>query len=69
MWTSSFVMVTAGWSLLLLSLFYIIMDIGGLRGWATVFTIIGVNAITIYIARASSTSGSLRISSCPASLR
>ncbi|MCC7334896.1 MAG: DUF5009 domain-containing protein [Pirellulaceae bacterium] len=51
LWTSSFVMVTAGWSLLLLSLFYIIMDIGGLRGWATVFTIIGVNAITIYIAQ------------------
>lgn len=51
LWTSSFVVVTAGWSLLLLSLFYIIMDIGGLRGWATVFTIIGVNAITIYIAQ------------------
>lgn len=51
LWTSSFVMVAAGWSLLLLGLFYMIMDIGGLRGWATVFTIIGVNAITIYIAQ------------------
>jgi predicted acyltransferase len=51
LWTSSFVMVTAGWSLLLLSLFYMIMDIGGQRSWAIVFTIIGVNAITIYVAQ------------------
>lgn len=51
LWTSSFVMVAAGWSLLLLSLFYMIMDIGGWRGWAVVFTAIGVNAITIYVAQ------------------
>lgn len=51
LWTSSFVMVTAGWSLLLLSLFYALIDIGGYRAWATVFTIIGVNAITIYFAQ------------------
>ncbi len=51
LWTSSFVLVAAGWSLLLLSLFYTVMDIGGWRGWAAVFTVIGVNAITIYIAQ------------------
>ncbi len=48
LWTSSFVLVTAGWSLWLLSLFYLVMDMGGYRRWAFVFTIIGVNAITIY---------------------
>lgn len=51
LWTSSFVMVAAGWSLLLLSLFYMIMDIGDWRGWAVVFAVIGVNAITIYVAQ------------------
>lgn len=51
LWTSSYVMVAAGWSLMLLSLFYAVMDIGGWRGWAAVFTVIGVNAITIYIAQ------------------
>jgi predicted acyltransferase len=48
LWTSSFVLVAAGWSLLLLSLFYLIIDVIGYRGWAWGFTIIGVNAITIY---------------------
>lgn len=48
LWTSSFVLVTAGWSLLLLSLFYLIMDIAGYRAWSFVFTVIGMNAITIY---------------------
>lgn len=51
LWTSSYVLVAAGWSLMLLSLFYAVMDIGGWRGWAAVFTVIGVNAITIYIAQ------------------
>ncbi len=51
LWTSSFVMVAAGWSLVLLSLFYTLIDIGGYRVWATAFTIIGVNAITIYFAQ------------------
>jgi len=51
LWTSSFVLVTAGWSLLLLSLFYTVIDIGGYRAWAMVFSVIGVNAITIYVAQ------------------
>jgi predicted acyltransferase len=48
LWTSSFVLVSAGWSLLLLSLFYLIMDMGGYRRWAFALTVIGVNAIAIY---------------------
>lgn len=51
LWTSSFVMVTTGWSLILLAIFYGLIDILGWKRWAIVFTVIGVNAITIYIAQ------------------
>ena len=51
LWTSSFVLVAGGWSLLLLSLFYTIIDVIKLRAWAFVFVVIGVNAITIYVAK------------------
>lgn len=52
LWTSSFVLVAGGWSLLLLSLFYTIIDVLELRAWAFFFVVIGVNAITIYMAKA-----------------
>jgi len=48
-WTSSFVLFAGGWSLLLLALFYWIIDVRGYRRWAFFFTVIGVNAITIYL--------------------
>lgn len=51
LWTGSFVLVTTGWSLVLLAIFYWLIDMRGWRRWAMVFTIIGVNAITIYIAQ------------------
>ncbi len=51
LWTSSYVLVAGGLSLLLLSLFYTIIDVIKLRAWAFFFVVIGVNAITIYIAR------------------
>ncbi len=47
-WTSSYVLVACGWSLLLLALFYWIMDVGGHQKWAFFFIVIGINAITIY---------------------
>jgi predicted acyltransferase len=50
LWTSTFVLVAGGWSLLLLALFYTIIDVLGLRTWAFFFVVIGVNAITIYMA-------------------
>jgi predicted acyltransferase len=50
LWTSSYVLVAGGWSLLLLALFYTIIDVIGLRAWAFFFVVIGVNAITIYVA-------------------
>ncbi len=50
LWTSTYVLIAGGWSLLLLALFYTIIDILEFRAWAFFFVVIGVNAITIYLA-------------------
>jgi len=49
-WTSSFVLVAGGWSLLLLAAFYYIVDVRQWRGWCQPFVWIGMNAITLYVA-------------------
>lgn len=49
LWTSSFVMQTGGLSLLLLSIFYYVIDVRGYQHWAFVFKIIGMNSILIYM--------------------
>jgi predicted acyltransferase len=49
LWTSSFVLWAGGWSLLLLGLFYLVIDVWGWKKWAFFFVVIGVNAITIYV--------------------
>jgi predicted acyltransferase len=49
-WTSSFVLVTAGYSALLVALFYQVVDIWKYQKWAQPFVWIGVNPITIYMA-------------------
>jgi predicted acyltransferase len=49
LWTSSFVLVAGGWSLLLLALFYGVIDVLRFRWWAFFFVVIGANAITIYV--------------------
>jgi predicted acyltransferase len=51
LWTSSFVLYAGGWSLVLLAVFYWIIDVKGWQRWAFVFTIIGVNSILIYLAQ------------------
>ncbi len=48
LWTSSYVLFAGGWSLLLLALFYWVIDVLGFRAWAFFFVVIGMNAITIY---------------------
>ena len=48
LWTSSYVLFAGGWSLLLLALFYWVIDVIGFRRWAFFFVVIGMNAITIY---------------------
>ncbi|HNY79120.1 MAG: DUF5009 domain-containing protein [Sedimentisphaerales bacterium] len=48
LWTSSYVLYAGGWSLLLLALFYWVIDVLGFRKWAFFFVVIGMNPITIY---------------------
>jgi predicted acyltransferase len=49
LYTSSTVLFTGGASMILLSLFYLIIDIWGLRKWAFVFVVIGMNSIFAYV--------------------
>ena len=48
-WTSSYVLVAGGWSVLLLAMFYFVIDVWKVRAWATPFVWLGTNAITIYL--------------------
>jgi predicted acyltransferase len=49
LWSSSFVLQTVGFSLLLMSLFYWIIDVKGYQRWAFFFRVIGMNSILIYM--------------------
>jgi predicted acyltransferase len=49
-WTSSFVLVAGGWSLLLLAAFYYVVDVRKRRAWCQPLVWIGMNAITLYVA-------------------
>jgi predicted acyltransferase len=48
-WTSSFVLVAGGYSLALLGLLYLLVDIRGHQAWATIFLWFGANAIALYM--------------------
>lgn len=48
-WSSSFVLFSGGFCLILLALFYLIIDVWGLRKWAFGFIVIGSNAIVAYM--------------------
>ena len=50
-WTPTYVLVAGGYSLLLLGIFYYLIDVKGYKKWTTLFVWIGVNPITIYMAR------------------
>ena len=47
-WTSSFVLVAGGYSLMLLGACHQVIDVWGMRAWATAFIWIGANAILLY---------------------
>lgn len=47
LWTSSFVLVTAGWANLVLALIYYLTDVKGLK-FGSIFRYAGANAITVY---------------------
>jgi len=49
-WTSSMTLWAAGWSYLLLALFYLLIDVWKWQRWAFPLVVIGMNAITIYVA-------------------
>jgi len=49
LWTSSFVMLTAGCASVLLGVFYLVIDVWKLRIIAAPFVWIGMNAITLYL--------------------
>lgn len=50
MWTSSFVLFAGGWSILLFTFFYYIIDVSGYKKWTLPFLWIGTNSILIYMA-------------------
>ncbi|MDB5015475.1 MAG: hypothetical protein JWQ84_307 [Mucilaginibacter sp.] len=49
LWSSSFVLLVGGISLLLMALFYYAIDVLGYKKWAFFFKVIGMNSILIYI--------------------
>lgn len=49
LWSSSFVLITGGISLVLLSLFYYVIDVRGYQRWTLIFRVIGMNSILIYV--------------------
>ena len=48
-WSSSFVLFAGGISLILLALFYLVIDVLGYKKWAFGFIVIGSNAIVAYM--------------------
>lgn len=49
LWTSSFTLHAGGLSLILLAVFYYIIDVLEYRKWAFFFSVIGINSILIYM--------------------
>jgi predicted acyltransferase len=49
MWTVPYVLLAAGISAVLLSLFYYVIDVRGSRNWTLFFRVFGMNSITIYV--------------------
>ena len=49
LWTSSFVLFSAGLSYLLLAVFYLVIDVWGFKKWAYGLVVIGTNAIFVYM--------------------
>jgi predicted acyltransferase len=49
LWSSSFATLVGGISMLLLAVFYYIIDVKGYKKWAFFFVVIGMNSILIYM--------------------
>ena len=48
LWTSSYVLFTAGYAMLALAACYWVVDVRGWRGWARPFVVLGTNAILAF---------------------
>ncbi|HKZ05426.1 MAG TPA: DUF5009 domain-containing protein [Methylomirabilota bacterium] len=48
LWTSSYVLYTGGWALLVLAACYWLIEARGRAGWAAPFVVFGVNALALY---------------------
>ena len=51
LWNSSFVCFVGGLSAIALGVFYLIIDVWGLRRWAFAFVVVGANPLAIYLGR------------------
>ncbi len=51
LWTSTFVLATAAWSVGLFAIFYYLIDVKGWRRGVVFFQVVGMNSITIYMAQ------------------
>jgi predicted acyltransferase len=49
MWTIPFNLLTAGIGSLLFAIFYFIIDVKGFKKWTLLFSVFGMNSITIYL--------------------
>lgn len=50
LWSSSFILLTAGMAFIFLTVFYTVIDVWKIRKWAFFFQVIGLNSLTIYFA-------------------
>lgn len=50
LWSSSFILLTAGMAFLFMAFFYWMIDVLGYTKWAFFFKVIGVNSLVIYLA-------------------
>lgn len=51
LWSSTFVCAVGAYSLLMMALFYYLIDVKGWQKWSFVFRVVGMNSITIYLAQ------------------
>lgn len=69
LWTSSYVVFTAGTALVVLGAMYALVDVRGRRGWwLTPFLVYGTNAIAVYVASGMMTKALIRIDAGSTSL-
>lgn len=48
-WTPSWVLFSAGWTLAMLAAFYWVIDVQGWKAWAFPLTVVGMNSIAMYV--------------------